>query len=289
MGVEGELLEVGQTVRVSIYAISSAARKMKKGMSKARKPSQVENYTRSVFTIKNVSKGTALQHRQYRLRELRGTFWRTELLPVSDELRKDAAKKRPSKDPHAGLEEDAIALLGKDLAAVTETGLTKTTDHDAKRFMSAEVVKAFSDGVFKGKVVGHVPDLDNNELEDGEMFVIQYESGKQETVGSQELMSMLVGADDKEEEEEGEEEEKKEEDPDNLQETKVPDSPKPKAKKKKKEDPLTGRKVRTWMDADDEDAQVNKRGAKTSTAELLEPALLEPFSLEKIQPSLHGA
>ena len=29
-------------------------------------------------------------------------------------------KQRPSKDPHAGLEEDAIALLGKDLAAVTE-------------------------------------------------------------------------------------------------------------------------------------------------------------------------
>ena len=90
--------------------------------------------------------------------------------------------------------------------------------------MSAEVVKAFSDGVFKGKVVGHVPDLDNNELEDGEMFVIQYEPGKQETVDSQELMSMLVGADDEEEEEE--EEESKEEDPDNLQETKVPDSPK---------------------------------------------------------------
>ena len=101
MGVEGELLEVGQKARVSIYAISSAARKMKKGMSKARKPSQVENYTRSVFTISNVSKGTALQHRQYRLRELRGIFWRTELLPVTDELRKDAAKKRPSKDPHA--------------------------------------------------------------------------------------------------------------------------------------------------------------------------------------------
>ena len=99
MGVEGSLLEVGQKVRVSIYAISSAARKMKKGMSKARKPSQVENYTRSVFTIKHVSKGTALQHRQCRLRELRGIFWRTELLPVSDELRKDAAKKRASKDP----------------------------------------------------------------------------------------------------------------------------------------------------------------------------------------------
>ena len=27
-----------------------------------------------------VKKGTALQHRQYRLRELRGIFWRTELL-----------------------------------------------------------------------------------------------------------------------------------------------------------------------------------------------------------------
>jgi len=84
MGVEGSLLEVGQKIRVSIYAISSAARKMKKGMSKARKPSQVENYTRSVFTISHISKGTALQHRQYRLRELRGIFWRTELLPVSD-------------------------------------------------------------------------------------------------------------------------------------------------------------------------------------------------------------
>jgi hypothetical protein len=232
---------------------------MKKGMSKARKPSQVENYTRSVFTIKNVSKGTALQHRQYRLRELRGIFWRTELLPVSDELRKDAAKKRPSKDPHEGLEEDALALLGKDLAAVTETGVTKTTDPDAKWFMGAEVSKAFSDGVFKGKVVGHVPDLDNNELEDGEMFVIQYESGKQETVDSQELMSMLVGADD---EEEGEEEESKEEDPDNLQETKVPDSPKPKAKKKK--DPLIGRKIQTWMDVDQDEIQINGRIVGTS-------------------------
>ena len=84
--------------------------------------------------------------------------------------------------------------MGKDLAAVTETGVTKTTDPDAKRFMGAEVSKSFSDGVFKGKVVGHVPDLDNNETEDGEMFVIQYESGKQETVDSQEFMSMLVGA-----------------------------------------------------------------------------------------------
>jgi RNase P/RNase MRP subunit p29 len=204
-----------------------------------------------------VSKGTALQHRQYRLRELRGIFWRTELLPVTDELRKDAAKKRPSKDPHAGLEEDAIALLGKDIAAVTETGVTKTTDPDAKRFMGAEVVKSFSDGVFAGKVVGHVPDLDNNELEDGEMFVIQYESGKQETVDSQELMSMLVGA--QEEEEGEEEEEEKEEDPDNLQETKEPDSPKPKAKKKTKEDKLIGRKVQTWMDVDDEEVQVKGR------------------------------
>jgi hypothetical protein len=175
---------------------------------------------------------------------------------VTDELRKDAAKKKSLKRSHVGLEEDAIALLGKDLAAVTETGVTKTTDPDAKRFMGAEVSKAFSDGVFLGKVVGHVPDLDNNEMEDGEMFVIQYESEKQETVGSQELMSMLVGADDKVE---GESEEEKEEDPDNLEETKVPDSPKPKAKKKTKEDQLIGRKVKTWMDLDD-DQEIQVKG-----------------------------
>jgi hypothetical protein len=103
--------------------------------------------------------------------------------------------------------------------------------------------------VFAGKVIGHVPDLDNDETEDGEMFVIQYESVKQETVDSQELMIMLVGA------QEEEEEESKEEDPDNLQETKVPDSPKPKPKKKVT-DPLIGRKVKTWMDVDDEEIQV---------------------------------
>ena len=150
--------------------------------------------------------------------------------------------------------------LGKDIAAVTETGVTKTTDPDAKRFMGAEVSKSFSDGVFKGKVVGHVPDLDNNELEDGEMFVIQYESGKQETVDSQELMSMLVGA------QEEEEEESKEEDPDNLQETKVPDSPKPKPKKKTKEDPLIGRKVQTWMDIDD-DQEIQVKGKIVSKSQ----------------------
>ena len=140
--------------------------------------------------------------------------------------------------------------MGKDLAAVTETGVTKTTDPDAKRFMGAEVSKVFSDGVFKGKVVGHVPDLDNDETEDGEMFVIQYESGKQETADSRELMSMLVGA------QEEEEEESKEEDPDNLQETKEEEPPKP---KKKVTDPLIGRKVKTWMDIDD-DEEVQVKG-----------------------------
>ena len=103
-----------------------------------------------------------------------------------------------------------------------------------------------------GKVIGHVPDLDNNETEDGEMFVIQYESGKQETVDSQELMSMLVGA------QEEEEEESKEEDPDNLQETKEEEPPKPKPKKKVT-DPLIGRKVKTWMDIDD-DEEVQVKG-----------------------------
>ena len=36
----------------------------------------------------------------------------------------------------------------------------------------------------------------------------------------------------------------------------MPDSPKPKAKKKTKEDKLIGRKVQTWMDVDDEEVQV---------------------------------
>lgn len=142
---------------------------------------------------------------------------------------------------------------------MTETGLTKTTDPDAKRFMGAKVSKSFSDGVFKGKVVGHVPALDNDETEDGEMFVIQYESGKQETVNSQELMSMLVGA------QEEEEEESKKEDPDNLQETKVPDSPNPKPKKKVT-DPLIGRKVKTWMDIDD-DEEVQVKGKVISKSQ----------------------
>jgi hypothetical protein len=57
---------------------------------------------------------------------------------------------------------------------------------------------------------------------------------------------MLVGA----QEEEEPEEEEKEEDIDNLQETKEPDSPKPKAKKKTKKYSLIGRKVETWMDVD---------------------------------------
>jgi hypothetical protein len=125
------------------------------------------------------------------------------------------------------------------------------------------VPKALRDGVFEGKVVGHVPDLDNDEMVDGEMFVIQYESGnKQETVGSQELMGMLVGA---QEEEEREEEESKEEDMDNLQETKEEEEPKPKPKKKVA-DPLIGRKVKTWMDIDD-DGEVQVKGTIISKSQ----------------------
>ena len=71
-----------------------------------------------------------------------------------------------------------------------------------------------------------------------------------------------VGGDEDENADE-QEEETKEEDMDNLQEEKTPDSPKPKTKQKqkpkKKQDPLIGRKVRSWMqvgDNEDDEAQV---------------------------------
>jgi hypothetical protein len=121
----------------------------------------------------------------------------------------------------------------------------------------------FEEGLYTGKVVDHIPDLDTDLDDDSERWVIEYDkTGKKEAVDSEELLTILAGA----EEEEEESEEEKEEDPDNLQETKVPDSPKPKAKKKTKEDPLIGRKVQTWMDIDD-DEEVQVKGTIISKSQ----------------------
>jgi hypothetical protein len=185
---------------------------------------------------------------------LRGLFWRHELLKVNkDELRMDVVDKISARDPHAGLETAAVEELTVE-ANVLDNGEKRQISKDSARWIGALVAKNFEEGLYTGKVVDHIPDLDEDVEDDSEKWVIEYDkTGKKEAVDSEELLAILAGA---EEEEEEEEEEEKEEDPDNLQETKEEEPPKP---KKKVTDPLIGRKVKTWMDIDD-DEEVQVKG-----------------------------
>ena len=174
-----------------------------------------------------------------------------------DELRSDVVDKISARDPHADLETAAVEALTVG-ANVLDNGEKRQISKEAARWIGALVAKTFEEGLYTGKVVDHIPDLDEDLEDDSERWVIEYDkTGKKEAVDSEELLAILAGA---EEQEQEEEEEEKEEDPDNLQETKEEEEEPPKPKPKKKvTDPLIGRKVKTWMDIDD-DEEVQVKG-----------------------------
>jgi hypothetical protein len=246
LGREGDYLEPGQRVRVSIYATSSAARKqLKSGTTKGRKNSMTQNYTRTLFTISHRSKGTPLQHSQYRLKQIRGIFWRTELLPINvEELRKDAAPKPPPRDTMAGLEDKAIAELTNEQAVImdgdVDTGTSsKSIEPEVKRWFGVSINKEFKDGMFTGKIIDHVPDLDDDEMEDSERWVVQYDKTKfKESIDSQELLMILTGETDTKEEEKSDNSSTKDDTPNPKPKPKPPPQPKP-------TDPLLGRRVKS--------------------------------------------
>jgi hypothetical protein len=163
-------------------------------------------------------------------------------------------------------------------ANVLDNGEKREISKEAARWIGAQVAKMFEEGLFTGKVVDHIPDLDEDLEDDSEKWVIEYDkTGKKEAVDSEELLAILAGIGEGEianENEDEQEEETKEEDMDNLQEEKTPDSPKPKTKQKqkqkqkqkpkKKPDPLIGRKVRSWMQVgDDEEDEAQVTGTIT--------------------------
>ena len=75
-------------------------------------------------------------------------------------------------------------------------GETKAGKHseEVKRIIGVSVEKTFSDGVFTGKVVDHIPDLDDDVTEDTERWIIEYDStGKKESIDSEELAGIMTG------------------------------------------------------------------------------------------------
>ena len=226
MGIDGKPLNVGGRVRVSIFAISSQARRERA----SRKASEQSNWTRGVFTVKNRSAGTELAFPEYRLREFpRSVFYRYELLGPIDEsrLRNDLAKV-PPRDNSKDLEDGAVTELS---ANVVLPASNKTIGKDDARFMGASVRREFDDTTLDGTVVSHVKPVEAD-LSD-EKWVIEYANGKQQAVSLQELLDMLVG------------------EPVQPPKTKAKKTAKKKPKpapKPKPPDPLIGRQIRTWVD-----------------------------------------
>ena len=240
MGVDGKHLQVGDRVRVSIFAISSQARRERE----KRKASEQANWSRAIFTVKNRSAGTELAFPSYRLREFGNSaiFYRYELLGPIDEsrLRKDVAKP-PAKDNMKELEDNAVAELTAATAAVLPpSSMKKPTNKEDARFVGMRVRKEFVDaGSVDGIVVGHVPAVEAD-LSD-EKWIVQYTNGKQEALDPQTLLDIMVvapikggGTTDKD-------------DDDKVASTKEDTNT---SKKNKADDPLIGRQV---GNAEDED------------------------------------
>jgi hypothetical protein len=225
-------LAVGQAVRLSIYALSSAARKQRNNPTKGRKASQMASWTRTIFHVSHVSAGTVLSHASYRVRELPNKrFFRNELTPVSEtELRADAAPPRP-KDRMNALEKRALDRIIENNEA--DGGA------DPNRLVGVAVIrKPFVDRAQPqlGRVVGHIPpsrevhsnralDYDGDPTNDddddqgnfGERYIVEYGGGRQEEMTPDDVMMYLnaedsetyaqAGASQQQEEEKEEEEE----------------------------------------------------------------------------------
>jgi hypothetical protein len=206
MGPDQHPLNVGDRCRVSVFAISSEARRLR-GDVGGRKASQETNWSRAIFTVRNRSSGTALARPEYRLQELgfgkrRPTFYRHELLgPIDvDRLRDDVAKP-PSKDQMAELEADALAEIEREAADAETVDQIKqavdapTSANDA-RLLDAKVKKTFTDGALKGTVVRHMviplAMVGNGDVAAGERWLVRYENNKEQLVTPQELLDILV-------------------------------------------------------------------------------------------------
>jgi hypothetical protein len=206
MGPDQHPLNVGDRCRVSVFAISSEARRLR-GDIGGRKASQETNWSRAIFTVRNRSSGTALARPEYRLQELgfgkrRPTFYRHELLgPIDvDRLRDDVAKP-PPKDQMGALEADALAEIEREAAdAETAEQVKQAIDAPASandaRFLESKVKKTFSDGVLKGTVVRHVmiplAIVGEGDVAAGERWLIKFENAKEQLVTPQELLDILV-------------------------------------------------------------------------------------------------
>jgi hypothetical protein len=248
MSREGSRLPPGSRVRISLFAISSAFRKISKQKGKSqdkRKLSEMAHWTVSVFTVSAVSAGTSRAHSEYRLREMAGTFYRNELRLVSNEsqLVDDVVSDSFGKDRNmSSLERNAIDNL-EILVQANEMG---GANSDARRFIGSAIRKEFADeGEQTGRVVAYVsPDEKSSDMELGERWVIEYQNGLQELMTSSELL-VSIDSDASQsvrevtegrEESDGEEEEKEDINPEETPPRPLPVVP--------QTHPLIGRRVR---------------------------------------------
>jgi hypothetical protein len=216
---EGSILDIGSKVRVSLYAVSSAARAERSKSVKGFKMSMQTSYSKAIFTIRTRSQGTLQSHREYQLVEMPSKrFYRNDLLPVPDmaKLRQDTGKV-PPRDRMDRLEKDFIADLEEeqqqDAQETKPVDASTTAKNDpSARFIGAKVQKEFVDaGWVTGVVIRHVPpsseagqpeplrydndDSTNDPIDGGmfnERFVIEYSNGKKEAVRPEELLDMLT-------------------------------------------------------------------------------------------------
>jgi len=255
MGIDGQPLNVGDKVRVSIFAISTDARRQRGDIG--RKASQETNWSRSLFTVRTRSKGNELSRPEYRLLELgygkrRPKFYRHELLgPIDTNMLRNDVKPATSKHSMASLEDDALAEIREAAADAREADLIenaieKEPPAESMRFLQARVKRQFSDGTLKGLVQKHVmvPVGEAGDDEDGERWVIVYENGREELVTPQVLLDILVT--------------------DSTAVTKKVDDP-------LANDPLIGRQLRSPEDDDDDTGEIisvrlkKPEGAKKKT------------------------
>ena len=202
MGVDQHPLNVGDRCRVSVFAISSEARRLRSDIG-GTKASQETNWSRAIFTVRNHSSGTALSRPEYRLEELgygkkRPIFYRHELLGPIDvgRLRDDVAKP-PPKDQIGALAADALAEIEREAAdAEPAEQIKQAIDMPASandaRFLEAKVKKSFTDGVLKGIDVRHVvlplEVVGEEDVAAGGRWLVRLENNKEELVASQELL-----------------------------------------------------------------------------------------------------
>ena len=193
MSKEGNRLPPGSRVRVSLFALSSAFRRIAKKKGKSddkRKLSEMPTWTVSIFTVRTVSQGTSRAHAVYQLVELRGRYFRNELQLVSNESEMvddiDDSPFQQKNQQMSSLESNALDQLD---ILVNQNDMSRNPD--AQRFIGAMVRRTFTDvGEQYGKVVAYIPPDDTSEdMELGERWVVEYQTnGKQELLMSSEVL-----------------------------------------------------------------------------------------------------